>query len=102
MHAVVNRITLREPLDHAALGSAQQDLSAMAVRIAGLAAIHVVDAGDGGLFVIVLADDEAAIERTRTELGNGWISEHVIPLAAGPPERNVGAVVVAYERSPAA
>ena len=58
MHAVVNRIQLREPL----------------------------------------GDDEDALERTRAGLGNSWMREHVIPHAAGPPERTLAEAVVSYER----
>jgi len=99
MHAVVNRIRLREPLDDAALDAAQRDLIATAAHVEGLAAVHVLRTGEGDLVVLVFGDDEAALERTRTELGNAWMREHVVPHADGPPARTVAEVVVRYERA---
>jgi hypothetical protein len=102
VHAVVNRIRLREPLDDAALLAAQRDLSARAAQVEGLAAIRVLRTADGDLIVLVFGDDEAALERIRTEIGNTWMREHVVPHADGPPERTVAEVVLTYERAPGA
>jgi hypothetical protein len=99
MHAVVNRIRLRAPLDAAALAAAQRDLGARAVQVEGLAAIHVLRIGEGELVVLVFADDEAALERTCTEMGNTFMREHVMPHADGQPERAIAQVVLAYQRA---
>jgi hypothetical protein len=64
VHAVVNRIRLREPLDDVALRAAQR-----------------------------------ALERTRVQLGNTFMREHVIPHADGPPERTITKVVLSYRRA---
>jgi hypothetical protein len=50
----------------------------------------------------VFGDDEAALERTREHLGNTFMRKHVIPHAAGPPERAITEVVLNYQRPPAA
>jgi hypothetical protein len=99
MHAVINRIPLREPLDDAALAAAQDDLDAQAAQVDGLAAIHVLRTRDDELVVLVFGDDEAALDRTREQLGNAFMREHVIPHAAGPPERIVTEIVLSYQRS---
>jgi hypothetical protein len=102
VHAVLNRIRMREPLDDAALASAQDDLDAQASDVEGLAAIQVLRTEEGDLVVLVFGDDEAALERTREHLGNTFMRKHVIPHAAGPPERAITEVVLNYQRPPAA
>jgi hypothetical protein len=99
MKAVVNRIRLREPLADAELAAAQLDLDALAVGVEGLAAIHILRVGEDELVVLVFGEDEAALERTRTELGNGFMRAHIIPHADGPPERALADVVISYERA---
>lgn len=98
MHAVVNRIPLREPLRADELERAQRDLDAAAGGIEGLLAVHVLAVGDDELIVLVFGEDEDALDRTREQLGNAFIREHVIPHAAGPPERTVGKAVLTYRR----
>ena len=53
VHAVLNRIRMREPLDDAALAAAQNDLDAQATEVEGLAAIHVLRTEEGDLVVLV-------------------------------------------------
>ncbi len=50
------------------------------------------------LVVLVFGDEEAALERTRDQLGNGFMRAYVIPHAAGPPERSVTEVIRSYQR----
>lgn len=102
MHAVVNRIQLGEPLTDEDLAAARRDLATAAPAIQGLAALHILRTDDGDLLVLVLGDDEDALERTRTKLGNTWMREHVIPHAAGAPERTVAEALITYERPPGA
>jgi hypothetical protein len=98
VHAVLNRIRMREPLDNAALAAAQADLDAQATQVEGLAAIQVLRTEEGDLVVLVFGDDEAALERTREQLGNTFMRKHVIPRADGPPDRAVTEVVLSYQR----
>jgi hypothetical protein len=99
MHAVLSRIRLREPLSDAALAAAQRDLDAQAVQVEGLAAIHALRTDGGHLVVLVFGDDEAALERTRVQMGNTFMREHVMPHADGQPERTIAEVVLTYERA---
>jgi hypothetical protein len=98
VHAVLNRIRMSERLDDAALAAAQEDLNAAASEVEGLAAIQVLRTEEGDLIVLVFGDDEAALERTREQLGNAFMRKHVIPHAAGPPERAVTEVILSYQR----
>jgi hypothetical protein len=99
VHAVLNQIRMREPLDDAALQAAQSDLDRQAAQIEGLAAFQVLQTDENDLVVLVFGDDEAALERTRQQLGNAFMREHVIPHADGPPERKVTKVVLSYQRA---
>ena len=98
MHAVVNRISLREPLDDAELSAAQSDLQEQAREVQGLSAIHVLRTDGGELLLVIIGDDEAALDRTRDQLGNAFMRRHIIPHAAGPPSRTVTEVILSYQR----
>ncbi len=43
---------------------------------------------------------EAALERTREQLRNAFMREHVIPHADRPPERAITEVILSYQRAP--
>jgi hypothetical protein len=101
VHAVVNRISLSSPLDDAELAAAQSDLQEQAAQVEGLEAIHVLRAEDGDLILLIFGDDEAALDRTRDQLGNAFMRRHIIPHAAGPPNRAVTEIVLSYQRTPA-
>ena len=97
MHAVVNRIRLKEPIADEAFREAETQMPARAAAVDGLRAVRLIRAGDE-LLVVILADHEAALEAFRESFGNAWMRENVIPHAAGPPERLVGEVVASYDR----
>jgi len=99
VHAVVNRISLSEQLDEAELAAAQRDLEQQAGEVEGLSAIHVLRTQEGDLLLVIIGDDEAALDRTRDQLGNAFMRRHIIPHAAGPPNRTVTEVLLTYERS---
>jgi hypothetical protein len=98
VHAVVNRIRLKTPIDPEVFAAAQRELPPRAAQIEGLRAFHLLRSGEHDLIVIVIGDHQEAIERMRTEIGNDWMRAHVIPHAAEPPERLVGEAVVSFER----
>jgi hypothetical protein len=51
--------------------------------------------------VVGVGDDADGLERTRAQLGNGLMREHVIAHGASPPERTVTKAVVTYRRASA-
>ena len=89
------------PLDDAELAAAQRDLHEQAAQVEGLDAIHVLRAEDGDLILLIFGDDEAALERTREQIGNSFMRRHIIPHAAGPPNRAVTEIILSYQRPPA-
>ncbi len=98
MHAVISRIQLREPLTREQIVATQRDVDGAAGAVDGLAAIHILRTEDGDLVVLVLGEDQDALDRTRDVLGNALMRKHVIPHAAGPPERTIAEALVSWER----
>jgi hypothetical protein len=99
MHAVVNRLRLARPIDPAVFEAAQRDLPARAAQIEGLRAFHVLRAGDDELLLLILGDTPEALERMRSEVGNDWMVENIVPHLAGGTERTVGEAVVSWDRA---
>ena len=73
MHVVVNRVQLKEPIEEAVFEAAQREMPARVSEIAGIRSFHVARAGDAELLVVIVGDDEGAIERMRDEVGNEWM-----------------------------
>lgn len=91
MKAVVSEVELREPLDGAALDASE--LARRASAIDGFVSMQVIQL-DRSLVLVITGEDEAALERIRDQVGNDWMREHVIPRAAGKPNRRVGDVLL--------
>jgi len=99
VHAVINRIRLREPIDADVFAAARAELPPAAAQIEGLIAFHVFRGEDAlELGVLVVGEHPQALEAMRERIGNAWMREHVVPHAAAPPERFVGEAVVSFER----
>ena len=99
MHVVVNRIRLKSPIGDEVFALAQRDIPPRAAEIGGLEAFYFLRVGDDELVVVIVGDSEEAIDRMRAEIGNDWMRENVMPLAAAPPDRMVGVAAVSFERS---
>jgi len=102
MQAVVNRISLSDPLGDQEIAAALSDLQEQAAQVPGLSAIHARRTEEGDILLVIIGDDEAALERTREQLGTPFMSRCIIPHAAGPPNRTVTEVILSYQRSPEA
>lgn len=98
MHAVVNTIALKQPLDESVFEAAQRDMPARIADVDGIQAVHMIRTGETELVLVIVGDDEAALDRMRDAVGNEWMQENVVPNAAAPPSRAVGEVVVSYRR----
>jgi hypothetical protein len=98
VHAAVNRIRLKEPVDDEVFVAAQRDLPGRIAGIDGVRAFHLVRCGNDELLVVIVGDSEGSLDRLRVEIGSDWMRENVVPRAAGPPERMAGQVVMSYER----
>lgn len=69
-----------------------------AAAVPGIRSVHLIQS-EHELWVVIVADDEAAIDAFRESFGNTWMRENVIPQAAGPPERVVGHVAASFLRA---
>lgn len=99
MHAVINRIHLATPIDDGVFAAAQRELPPRAAQVDGLIAFHVFRGSDPHeLGVLIVGERPEALEQMRRQIGNAWMSEHVVPHAVAPPERFVGEAVVSFER----
>ena len=92
MYAVVNRLTFAEPVDPE-LFSGIAELVPAFEAIEGFDSAQVIHTGEREVVLLILARDEATLDRLATEVGSPWMVEHVVPLLAGPPERKVGRVI---------
>jgi len=92
MHAVINRLTFAAPVDPT-LFAAIADQAPAFEAVDGFEAAHVVRTGEREVVLVIVARDAATLDRLATEVGSPWMSEHVVPLLAGPPERALGPVV---------
>ena len=92
MHAVVNRLTFADPVDPG-LFSGIAELTPAFEAVDGFDSAHVIHTGEREVVLLILARDEATLDRLATEVGSPWMVEHVVPLLAAPPQRAVGAVI---------
>lgn len=92
MRAVVSRVELNEPLPASAFEDTDR-LAEKARAIEGFESIHLVQL-DGALALLIVADSDATLDRIAEEVGSPWMREHVVPLAAGPPDRRLGDVML--------
>ncbi len=98
MHAVVNTIALERPLDESVFEAARREMPERIAAVEGIEAVHMIRTGETELVLVIVGDDEAALDRMRDAVGNEWMRANVIPNAAAPPARAVGEVVVSYRR----
>jgi hypothetical protein len=96
--AVVNTILLERPLAEAVFDSARREMPDRIAAIEGIRAVHMVRTAPTELVLVIVGDDEAAIDAMRDAIGDEWMRANVIPNAAAPPQRAVGEVVLDYRR----
>ncbi len=99
MQAVVNTIALARPLEESVFEAARLEMPARIAAVEGIHAVHMIRTGETDLVLVIVGEDEAAIDRMRDAIGDEWMRANVIPNAAAPPARAVGEVVVSYQRS---
>lgn len=93
MHAVVNQLHFKAPIDIEVFVAAERDLRDAMQSIPGFAGLNIVHTTDTDAVLLIFADSAETLDRLATEVGSPWMREHVVPLLAGPPQRSVGAVV---------
>ncbi len=97
MHAVVNHLTFREPIDPTLFERVQSEVAPQARSIDGFKSFHIVQTSDTEAILVILGDDADTLDRIATEVGSPWMIANVVPLLASPPERHLGRVVASAE-----
>jgi hypothetical protein len=94
MHAVVNHPSLATPVDPGLWQRTQAEFGERLRAVHEYRGLRIVRMGGDHLIRLVFADDEASLDRIATEVGSPWVMENLGPHLAGPPQRQVGEVVV--------
>jgi hypothetical protein len=97
MHAVVNQLHFREPVDPALFVRAQSDLAPQERAIDGFKGFHLVQTSETEAILVIFGDDADTLDRIATEVGSPWMRANVVPQPASPPERHLGQVVASAE-----
>jgi hypothetical protein len=90
VHAVINTLRFKEPVDPTLFERAERELADQMRAIEGF---RVVQVADDQVVLVIFADAAEALDRMATELGNTWMGANVAPLLDGAPERRIGPVI---------
>lgn len=93
MHAVINHLRFAGPVDDDLFDRAERELADACRGVEGFRRFAAVETAEDHVVLVIEADDAATLDRLAQAVGNSWMSEHVAPLLAGPPERSIGEVV---------
>ena len=93
MHAVINHLHFKAPVDRALFATAEADLAPSMRAIPGFAGFQIVEVTADHVVLVITGDDAETLDRLATEIGTPWMRENVIPLLAAPPERHIGPVI---------
>ena len=99
MHAVVNTIALERPLEDSVFEAARRELPDRVAELDGIHAVQMIRTGELELVLVIVGDDEAALDGMRDAIGNEWMTANVAPNAAAPPQRAVGEVLFSFLRA---
>ncbi|HSZ35447.1 MAG TPA: hypothetical protein VK773_00025 [Acidimicrobiales bacterium] len=91
--AVVNHLHFREPQSPELFAGAEREVVPRARKIEGFRGLDVVQVAPDHFILIITGDTPEVLDRLATEIGSSWMTTHVVPLLASPPERHVGTVV---------
>jgi hypothetical protein len=64
-------------------------------EVEGFHSVQVVEISGEELVLVITADTAERLDQIATEVGSPWIIEHIAPHFAGPPDRQVGKVLMA-------
>jgi hypothetical protein len=92
MHAVVNHLHFRDDVDPSLFAGMAEVVPQMRA-INGFGGIHVIQTAAKEVTLVILAADAETLDRLATEVGSPWMVANLVPLLAGPPERQLGPVL---------
>jgi hypothetical protein len=90
---VVNHLHFREPPNPELFARAEQEVVPQARAIEGFRGLHIVQAAPNHFILIITGDNPEVLDRVATEVGSPWMTAHIVPLLASPPERHVGPLI---------
>jgi hypothetical protein len=93
VHAVINTLRFKEPVDPALFERAERELADQMRAIDGFQGFRVVQVADDQVVLVIFADAAETLDRLATQLGNTWMGANVAPLLDGAPERRIGPVI---------
>ena len=93
MAGVVNHLRFKEAVDPALFANAERDLTAQMQAIEGFQDFYVIQTSDTEVILVILGDTSEVLDRVATEVGSPWMMANVVPLLAGPPDRQIGLTV---------
>jgi hypothetical protein len=93
MHAVINTLRFKEPVDPALFERAERELADQVRAFEGFQGFRVVQVADDQVMLVIFAETAEALDRMASALGNTWMAANVAPLLAGPPERRIGPII---------
>ena len=99
MHAVVNTIALKQPLEESVFEAARRELPQRVAELEGIYAVQMIRTGELELVLVIVGADQEALDRMRDAVGNEWMTANVAPNAAAPPQRAVGEVLFSFQRA---
>jgi hypothetical protein len=88
---VVNHLSLTKPLPDSVI-TAAEDVCAQILAAGGHSA-SVVQVDESHAILVLTFPDLETEERVSSEIGGPWMSEHLVPLLASPPQRSSGVLV---------
>lgn len=88
---VVNQLKFEKALPASLIEAA--DEACRELLEAGALAAALIQVEDTDAILVLAFPDQATEDRIRSDIGNRWMKEHVVPLLAGPTQRSSGAVV---------
>ena len=94
MHAVVNHLSFKIPIEDALIQKIEQDFKPKALRLPGLQSLYVVRAAEDKAIIVIIYDSLSALEEGTRTIGSPWFEANVAPYLSAAPQRSVGEIVV--------
>lgn len=96
--AVVNLLTFKDTVDPDLFARAERDLTPAMRAVPGFQDFHAIQVSPTEVVLIILGEDVDVLERLATEIGSPWMVANVVPLLAGPPNRQIGPTIATSAR----
>jgi hypothetical protein len=98
MYSVVNRLRLKDPIPADVWGKPAEGVIARMREVEGFHSLQVVGISSDEVVLIITADTAERLDQIATDIGSPWMREYVVPHLAEPPDRQLGAVLMAGSR----